>query len=517
MKYTLTALLTAIAAFLFCISLFLPRDIASADGTTATYSISYDDGVYKIICGDGKVVYSSEVFDGQAANTSILNDFSLKDYSDYILSIAPPSVSLSFKDGIDSMPYNEKGGDIRISAQVSHPLQGSVGVDGYRWYYKNKNEQQYSQSFGSVYSSFVFGQSVAAGTYDVKAEADFVFVLGEKSVTVTGRAQTSCAVTVNDEFDLGELPVPDAISYGSPLSAIVLNDSRGIWCLSDEIDPNAVLSVGIHTLKFDFTPNNQNYLPLKGLEITVTVSAYPIRILIHSKSSVKGQPLKQLTFELLTQNLPDGDGIDDLNISLAKEEGDEAGVYTITGVCGNAKYAAVFVNPENPDSIWNIGGIYTVFPDTVSAQLQNGAKINLKNAEGFSFTARLELFLREDGLPDIEIADAYSLGGYDFRITDGGAAVAPEGLCSIEISGLPSTVKYVLYFDAALSEWKTTEAVGGRVVFETQSPIRIHFVGIDAEDLAADWNWATVFLACFAAALIIAELVLWKKYLGGKK
>lgn len=106
-----------------------------------------------------------------------------------------------------------------------------------------------------------------------------------------------------------------------------------------EYENNGKVNAGEYQVSalFEYDWNNYNeVLPMTAL---LTISKRTVYITIHDKTSVYGQPLQELTCDVM--NKVEGD---DLNLTLIKEGGVNAGFYAIRGEIDNPNYQADFTN-----------------------------------------------------------------------------------------------------------------------------------------------------------------------------
>lgn len=102
----------------------------------------------------------------------------------------------------------------------------------------------------------------------------------------------------------------------------------------------------VGTYQINGANNGENYYVIfvKGI---YTVKPKKINIIIANKTSVYGESIKPLSWELYNgSTLSYSDTLQSLDITLTKESGNSAKRYAITGVCGNTNYNVTFITGE---------------------------------------------------------------------------------------------------------------------------------------------------------------------------
>ncbi|MEG1529231.1 MAG: MBG domain-containing protein [Clostridia bacterium] len=474
-----------------------------------TYNIFQDGEKVKVVnSATNVVIYNEATFLHSAVKEAIDKDRAGNDYN---LSITPPQVSLYSTTGT-AAAYDENKNMFNFKVECEHFLKETDLNFSFKWYAKSSSKAEFDSLdyAGDTYNNalFPFGEKMAKGSYDVKAEVTFNFNFDGKSYATAATAIDHCTVT-NGEISLSKLPEPTGI-YGEAIEKLSIVDelNRGKWIYTGN-DKNEVLTVGNYKLKYRLLPNNPNYTEVSNITLDATIKPRTVRVVVENKTSAEGKPLANLTVRLSHSSVLVGaDTLDNLKIKLSKQEGQTRGDYKISGEYDNKNYNILFVAESNEDGDFSVGGTYTILPNTVELTVNGSVKIVVFNADGFSATAILTAEPVAGGLP-IKEDNLVSFGRFRLAVKDGGTIVQLSGETKIIISEMQFFATNIYYFDAGV--WNdinlAKSLVDGKVEFAVSALDEICFAGFDIAPQNENDMWLTIMLSCLFAASVLGVFV----------
>jgi len=190
------------------------------------------------------------------------------------------------------------------------------------------------------------GTYTITGTYN---NDNYDVTIIDGTYTITKRAIT---VTIDDKTSI----------YGDPFETLTSSVTTGNLVEGDDLNINLVKEEGkrVGSYAITGTYNNDNY-DVTIIDGTYTITKRAITVTIDNKTSVYGEALESLTYDITSGNLLSGDT---LNVTLSKEEGSSVGSYAITGTYNNNNYDVTFVN-----------GIYTITKRAVTVTIDDKISI----------------------------------------------------------------------------------------------------------------------------------------------
>jgi hypothetical protein len=502
------ALIAAAASIFFCAYFLNSSKIETASAADAKqFSFDSASGVYSVFEGDGKLVYQAQKddFDFAAMKAAILSASAGEAFS---FDIGAPQTALEERGGKYVMNYSSEE-KMEFQSSVSHPLLDYCKAE-YKWFYK-KGDADYSEAAGLyTYPHYYVGSGRGVGVYSIKVRVTLTLSLGDGlEFSSSNEAEASCQILPAGSFDFGSGARAEAF-YGAALRDIVPFDVRGEWILSDGADPARTLDAGVYGVYYDFVPHDGNFGRVDDVLVSVKIKPYEVRVLVDDKSSVQNKPFAELTCSPLFESLPLGKTIDDLDIELFKEAGTEAGVYRIYGSSANPNFSVLFVNAENPQSFFSVGGVYTVYPATLDVVLENGATLTIESDTGFPLGSVLV------ATSVAEERDAVRLNGKNYKYEslntlrlqkeDGGWADIGAVRASLAYES-GAAIPVLLLNDGSILQIYAPNAV------EATNITKIGFLSeiADAPDEEA-WNGATVALAISIAAEAVVLGIILRRY-----
>lgn len=329
------------------------------------------------------------------------------------------------------------------------------------------------------------------------------------------------------------------VMYGASAGEIEIADPTGKWTLSAQGQAEGVdadfypgVDGSPHKIKFDYVSNDENYLPLEGIELDVYVTPAPLTVYIGDLYSKVGEPQADLQkVEYFTSALAANDEQDDLALEfyLPNEDGfdnSKPGFYIISARSANKNYNVTCVNSVGSPII--PGGRYTVYQDVYEATAPDGRKFKVycdawTNREITVIIENSRSLVLKGDVPE-GAADFYfeSVAYYTVRFVDAsGNRVFPSGTFTLEWEGDVDEAEYTLLANSERDE--TSEMLP--YVTEPRS-VTLGEIPTEGASMRLDsvvflravtvyppenvWQWYNILLlaACCALATALAAVII---------
>lgn len=450
------AILTA--AFILAYAVLAPRGFASAQDDAA-FVIATSDGRNWTLSENGETIATAlgdffDPMDKNAVSAKFLGEIKARTQQIYTLRFELPPIA-SAVEGDTSFDYTQtKKGGVLIKGVYSAVI--STDITSALQYRKPGGDYEVYPDAYARGDGLVFGQNADIGEYEVR------YVIFE-NFDLDGRVYS--AARYSSEIDCTvkraavaapQVPVVEA-EYGISAQEISwrIQDATGSWTLSQNqslpsLTGETLLDASdeAYIVKFDYTPFNENYAPVVGVDVRVKIAPKNLRIYIYDAFALVGEPLENLSFEIYEQ-LAGDDKIADLGVELFVENGelDTAGEYTISARFSNKNY-----NPEPLNKNGNMfieGGKLTLYATKFAVTASDGMQFELFATAGYlNIRARVELLTEEEDIRSfcdfIMNGDTYTLlSAYRFVFEDAlGDRVYPDGDYVVTFISVPNGAMY---------------------------------------------------------------------------
>lgn len=385
--------------------------VYSAD-SAADFAISYADGIWVLSSGEDELEHFEGRFFGNADGQTAAGEVFLQriraelaalGQSDYTLAFDLPSVGCTVS-GQSVFDYSEElYGRFALIGSYSPVISSGDSVMESLQY---RTEDGGFKNFAfkdPLSGGLAFGRGVDVGSYFVRFVVTEEFHYDGK-VYRAERYSREFACSVQKATPVAPETETVSVEYGTKVAdfATVLPADKGTWALSREqsdsaVFGDAVLHVreGAYCVKFDYTPHNQNYSTLFGVDVYVNITPKTLRVVVGDAFSLVGAPLSEDISYRVTSELVDGDTVEGLNVTLLTDavDTDVPGEYTVKASFGNPDYTAYSMNGH---SMFIEGGLYTVYAVAVNITAPDGVEFEILLGEGFiDLTLRIELCRNE--------------------------------------------------------------------------------------------------------------------------
>lgn len=444
-------------------------------------------------------------------------------YDKYALSFELPALRTGIL-GTDTNGYTQKDDSaIVITAQYT-PVIAASAVGELEYRLKGEHDFEYALS-SQIGNGLRFGQNVPVGVYQVRyvAVEEFRFDGAMRKAKSYGNT-VECNIVAADA-DAPSNPIAQ-ISYGTQAADIAKyitadNSTDGKWVLSQNQTESVfegaqnisevMLTVreSEYEIKFDFIPENANYLPAKDICVKVSVLPRTVNVYIDDAFSLIGEEVRdvnEIKYEFDVSQLAVGDSESDLGISLYYENIDNnvAGNYRILARSGNGNYS---VACHNMYSQFFDYGRYTVYAIRMNVTADDGREFEIYCGLGFvGLYAEIYVHLTDAvALPSGE----YVIRGYEIAFLDySGERVSPLGEYTLtwidDVDGAVWISVGEERFEAKGRNSVTLSAEQNTIWFLGESDIK------DDVNILTKKNIALICVCCILAASVIAVAVYWR-------
>lgn len=226
--------------------------------------------------------------------------------------------------------YGTNTAELRVEAVYSGEVR-------YQWYFKGADDDDYGVLPRENRAVYAVRRPDQSGSYfcRVSDAADGSIYCDSRTIQVTVYKMV-VNIKIDDKTSVyGEDTVPLTFTRLTPLVAGDTENELGITLKKADGD-----EVGSYAITGDFI--SELYAPVFR-DGVYEIKKRPINVTVADVSSVYGEPIKELSYEIKNENqLIEGDAVEDLNITLTKESGADAGKYAINGACDSKNYEVVF-------------------------------------------------------------------------------------------------------------------------------------------------------------------------------
>ena len=275
--------------------------------------------------------------------------------------------------------------------------------------------------------TFIFGgPSFDLNEYDIKMVVS-CFVVGEGTYYGQWEGEFSVTKAPIPQSIVDEM-APVSIGYGQELQEITsMYSTNATFEFANEADKTLKPVPGTYDVLFNVYPRSGNYYPAFNVARKVTVEKRNLVAVVDHQWSFVGEPIKELTYNLYTQNVLPGDE-DAYTFSVALDrEIDGPGTYYIIGTMVSDKYSVTTITPttEFPDS--STYALYNVYENVKVLTLEGTPfeSVNLYQSNGFPLNVTFSL-QKLDGFFNYTRADARKMGEYRVVYYENGTAKVPD-------------------------------------------------------------------------------------------
>lgn len=410
-----------------------------ATDSAVSFVISYADGIWILSAGDGELErFEGRFFgnaDGQTAAGEVFllrirAELAELGRSEYALTFNLPSVDCTVS-GQSVFDYNEHYGRFALIGSYTPVISSGDSVIESLQYRTEDGDFENFAFIEPLSGGLAFGRGVDVGSYFVRFVVTEEFHYDGK-VYRAERYSREFACSVQKATPAAPDTETVSVEYGTKAAdfADALPADKGTWALSREqtdsaVFGDAVLHVreGAYCVKFDYTPLNQNYGTLPGVDVDVRITPKTLRVVVSDAFSLAGAPLSEDISYRVTSELVGGDSVENLNVTLLTDAVNTSvpGQYTVKASFGNPDYMAYSMNER---SMFIEGGLYTVYAVSKNVTAPDGVTFEILLGEGFiGLTLRIEL-CRNEWFADEPI------GGSIYRFifeNSNGERVYPDG------------------------------------------------------------------------------------------
>ena len=464
-------------ALIFAYAVFACSGFAVAQDEKA-FVISTADGDDWTLSAGGDAIETArgpffDPMDKNAVSAKFLEEIKSRAGQDYTLRFELPPIGIravgdtvfKYTQSPDRGVLFESVFDAVISTDIIDVLQ----------YRQDGGEFEVYPDASSHGDGLVFGQNVSVGDYDVRYVVYENFDLDGRAYSVPRYSSDITCTVKRAEPEVPQLPAVE-VEYGATAAEIAwrIPDVEGSWTLSQNqllqsVAKDTLLDASddVYVLKFDYTPFNENYAPVIGVEVDVRIRPKILRVYIYDAFALAGVPFEKPQFEIYEQ-LAGEDKTEDLGVELFVDDCDfeTPGEYVVSARFANGNYSAYPLNKNG--NMFIEGGKLTLFATKFAVAASDGARFEIFVTAGYkNISARIELLKDNNELFSfvdfIKGSDTYTLlSAYRFIFEDEqGERVYPDGDYVITLLSVPQGAAYAVP-DSYTSD-EITEATQGEI------------------------------------------------------
>ena len=344
------------------------------------------------------------------------------------VALATDSIEVTITDSVLTSVYSYDS-NMSITGTISFRDISHFQVE-YLWKTKDDTEyHDFQDNKRDEDNSFTFifgGPSFDLNNYDIKVVVS-CFVVGEGTYYGQWEGEFSVTKAPIPQSIVDEM-APVSIVYGQELQEISsMYSTNATFEFSNEEDKTLKPVPGVYDVFFNVYPRSGNYYPAFNVARKVTVEKRNLVAVVDHQWSFVGEPVKELTYNLFTQNVLPGDE-DSYTFSVALDrEIDGPGTYYIVGTMVSDKYSVTTITPttEFPDS--STYALYNVYENVKVLTIENSPfeSVNIYQDNGFPLNVSFSL-QKLDGFFNYERADAKKMGEYRIVYYENGNARVPD-------------------------------------------------------------------------------------------
>ena len=304
--------------------------------------------------------------------------------------------------------------------------------------YKTKEESEYHNFLDNKRdeeSTFTFifgGQGLGIGNYDIRVEVS-CFVTGEGTTYGQWDGEFSITKAQIPQSIVDEMQ-PAEITYGQSFDEIVgMYSTNASFEFANNEDKKVKPVPGVYYIYFNIYPNNTNYFPAYNVSRKITVNKRSLIAVVDNQWSFLGEPIKDLTYNLYTNQVLPGDE-DTYSFSVALDrEITEAGTYYIIGTMVSDKYDVITLTPTSEYNS-STYATYMVYEDVKKVTITGAPfeSVNLYQDNGFPLIVSFGIE-QVQGFFNIARNDVELLGEYRLLYYENNMARIPENNYITEI------------------------------------------------------------------------------------